>query len=263
MKVKFDQIPLDPSGFRVIPVTLSMYCCTGEPLLQRNRSASVHPPHLCNKCHNQSSSLKCSFLELAEPNTVLHWTLTPVLVMVGTAPKVWGLVVTLKQLAMFHAPSFTRALIVEFQFNRKRENCVKKALCKTKKQKIGGGCEELLKAREQQRSSKNKLEGGILKRAVLNGDLAGSQNKWASKIKSALRINEPAVLLQIAVITPKAHMDCLLCSPAHCTSSPTDVKSFCKSALKSWESTSWAMHWVIPSMKLRKANFAVLKFEAS
>lgn len=54
--------------------------------------------------------------------------------------------------------------------------CVKEAV-KKKKLKKNGQYKKLLKAREQQCSSKNKLEKGILKRAVLNGNLAGSQNK--------------------------------------------------------------------------------------
>ena len=51
----------------------------------------------------------------------------------------------------------------------------------------GGRYKQLLKAREQQCSSKNKLETGILKRAVLNGNLVWSQNKWASKIKNTAK----------------------------------------------------------------------------
>jgi len=37
---------------------------------------------------------------------------------------------------------------------------------------------------------------------------------------------------QSAAIMHKAYVDCLLCSPAHHTSSPTDTESFCKSVLK-------------------------------
>lgn len=55
--------------------------------------------------------------------------------------------------------------------------------------------------------------------------------KWASEINNRLRINEAAELSSVSSSSASHLMHCLLCSPAHHTSSPIDAESFCKSIL--------------------------------
>lgn len=84
------------------------------------------------------------------------------------------------------------------------------------------GYKKLLKAREQQWSSKNKLEEGILKRAVLNVNLMGSRRKWGSEINTTAK-NEwgssTFLSLQWQCIMPSGLSPVLSCPPhfiSHC-----------------------------------------------